>query len=147
MWKLLRVILRGARDVIHTPDNLRGPGTLLLLNDGDVSMDIYHEAVLTHVVSVASIIQLSPRLDNLEQLLKISSGSYVNLESPFPAFNTFSCHSADLNSTVIGECFHCFIKGFVQGKEFGQNKLVEVTASPGPVIARMIEDLFWLFAA
>jgi hypothetical protein len=121
MWD----ILSGVRDVIHTPDDHRRPGMLMLLNDGDVSTDVYHEAVVTHVVSVATVIQLLPRLDILEQLVKNCPGSSVHLEPLCPAFNTFSCHSADTNITVIGECFHCFSKAFVQGKEFGQNKLVE----------------------
>ena len=100
---------------------------LRILNDGDVSTDVSHEAVVTHGFCFTCVIQLSPPLDNLEQLLKISPGSSEDLESLGPAFNTFLYHSAAINSTVIrGECIHGFCEPFVEAEEFCQNILVKV---------------------
>ena len=94
--------MSGARDVIHTPDYDRGPDTLLLLHEGDVSTNVSLKGIVTRVVSVAFVVQLSPRLDILEQLA-LCTGTVKG-----------------------GECFHGCSEPFVEAEEFGQNILVKV---------------------
>ena len=67
-------------DAINTPDNYEGPGTMLLLNNGDVSTDVSHYPVLREVLCVVRNTQHLPVLYFLPQLVKNSPGSSVDSE-------------------------------------------------------------------